>query len=32
MRKGSNGVAYAAGVIFEQDNGNVHSVIDEFKL
>jgi hypothetical protein len=32
MRKASNGTAYAAGVIFEKDNGNLYSITDVFKL
>jgi len=32
LRKGSNGAAYAAGVIFEKNNGNLHSITDTFKL
>jgi hypothetical protein len=31
MGKDSNGVAYAVGVIFEMDNGNLHYISDAFK-
>jgi len=32
MRKGNNAAAYATCVIFEKDNGNLHSITDAFRL